>query len=157
MNPNDFYVMTWEELINRSQELQDQIYRHFGEYKRLKVYGVPKGGLLLASVFTKFGWNEIVYDPNLADIIVDDIIDSGSTKNKYVSLYNKPFFALIDKQNNEEHKKLSWIIFPWESAKLDSIDDNIIRILQWNKVSLDQFESLKSHINFFFEKLKENC
>ena len=45
-----------------------------------------------------------------ADVIVDDLIDSGATQKQYKK-YNKPFAALIDKR--QEYKE-EWIVFPWE-------------------------------------------
>jgi len=150
---NNSYIMTWDDLIKRVQYLQDDIYTYLGEFNRLKIYGVPRGGLMLASVFTTLGWNELVFDPNKADIIIDDIIDSGATKKYYTEKYNKPFFALIDKQNNEEHKELGWLVFPWESSKPDTLNDNLLRVLQFYNLPDSYLPALNDNIELFIKNL----
>ena len=109
------------------------------------MYPVPKGGVpalyALASVFSEI---VIVNDLHEADIIFDDIIDSGATAERFLKInYGgnpKPFLALINKQepfiNQQQHliiRDSSWIVFPWENdgENETSIESNIIRILQY--------------------------
>lgn len=90
------------------------------------VYGVPKGGMIAAGflVNAQRTWN-----PEEANIILDDLVDSGTTKKKYQERFpNAHFVSLIEKQGNE------WIVFPWETdhpAGEDSIQQNIVRQLQY--------------------------
>jgi len=137
---NEKYYMTWDDMFHRLyllQEYWNDALSYFIPTKNypVRVYGIPRGGMILAS-FCK-GWVS-VYKPELAHIIIDDIVDSGKTMKKYENKYmldkntHVPVVGLIDKKSNEEHKKLGWIVFPWESDKEDKedIDDHIIRILE---------------------------
>ena len=67
--------------------------------------------------------------PQEADAIVDDIIDSGATRNRFASLYpDKPFYALYD----YSAVKGPWLVFPWEAASNeDDPADNVRRLLQY--------------------------
>ena len=80
-----------------------------------KIYGVPRGGVpvvyLLKSILPGI---TIVSQPGDADVIVDDIIDSGKTMVRYACL-GVPFLALIDKRDDEEWVGV-WVIFPWETS-----------------------------------------
>lgn len=96
-------------------------------------YAVPRGGIPVAYLLHNSVGFKITNDPDIADIFIDDLIDSGSTMKRYQKEYpNKPFFALIDKRRDKDfHKK--WIVFPWEATdkKADtSGNDIIIRLLQ---------------------------
>lgn len=96
----------------------------------LHIYGVPRGGIGVAFAFSTIIPNSfVVTDPLNADIIVDDIIDSGGTKARYNSDYpNIPFFALVDK---EKEGITDWVIFPWEQTEEKSIEDSVVRQLQF--------------------------
>lgn len=95
--------------------------------KALKVYGIPRGGAVLAGILeAKFGC-VAMDDPNKADVIVDDIVDSGATKDRYEKTFKKPVWALIQKE-----AKTDWFVFPWEgSDPLKDIEDSVIRQLQF--------------------------
>ena len=96
----------------------------------LKVYPVPRGGIPVAYALAAVGLNMVIVEaPERADIIVDDLIDSGTTQTKFAK-YGKPFFALVDKR---EHDDSAWVVFPWESTreKDDSFADNVTRLLQF--------------------------
>lgn len=111
--------ITWEEIMEGLELIDDP---------NNIVYGIPKGGMIVAG-FLKHA--QITYDPNKANIILDDLIDSGITKQKYEKKFpDKSFIALIEKSQNE------WIVFPWETDhpqqdQGDSIHENIIRMLQF--------------------------
>ena len=102
-----------------------------GKMRRvIKCYPVPRGGVPVAYVINSFMHINIVNDPVDADFILDDLVDSGATRDALVKQYpDTPFFALIDKQKMPEYNK--WIIFPWEGNAESSIEDNIARILQY--------------------------
>ena len=61
-----------------------------------------------------------------ADVIIDDLIDSGATLERYKQ-YNKKFYALIDKRVEYQNE---WIVFPWENEQ-GNIEDNVRRLLQY--------------------------
>jgi GTP cyclohydrolase I len=70
----------------------------------------------------------------MANIILDDIIDSGKTMAIYKSKYpGKQYWAVVDKQKANTWQD-KWIVFPWENdhpAGEDTIQQNIVRQLQY--------------------------
>lgn len=98
----------------------------------LQMYPIPNGGLVPAVlVCEEFGRSSIsavvAEDPEEADFYVDDLIESGTTKDRHS---DKPFFALIDKPNSSLKDK--WIVFPWDRLKkIEGPEDNILRLLQF--------------------------
>jgi GTP cyclohydrolase I len=97
-----------------------------------RVYGVPRGGVPVAYLLS-FDC-EIVSRPDQADAFVDDLIDSGATRQRYRDKYPKiPFWTLAhclqDKKREDQ-----WLVFPWEVAEGDkdtSGDDIVTRLLQY--------------------------
>jgi len=96
-----------------------------------KMYPIPRGGVYAAYALKTIipSHYEIVDNPNDADFFIDDIIDSGATKEKYWDMYaHIPFVALID---NSDFILKDWVVFPWEGDAAGGIEDNIIRLLQY--------------------------
>lgn len=96
-------------------------------YKGRKIYGVPKGGWNIAYMMQSMGCGVITDNIEEADLIVDDIIDSGGTKEKIQQQSKAEFFAPYDKTQNPN---LPWIVFPWEGNEVWSIEDCVVRQLQ---------------------------
>lgn len=99
----------------------------------IKIWPVPRGGVPVAYMLGNHITNmQIVESPHDADIILDDIVDSGITKKRYNDEYpNATFYALIDKQLECEFKD-HWVVFPWEmDDETASVGDNVIRLLQY--------------------------
>lgn len=90
----------------------------------IKLFGVPRGGAVVASILDSRSrlWVtagldrsrirlEQVFDPEHADVIVDDIVDSGKTRESWKDRYpNLPFHSLVEKQAG----CTLWYVFPWE-------------------------------------------
>lgn len=99
----------------------------------VNAYAVPRGGVSAAFLVKQYLPTLVLVDrPELADIFIDDIIDSGATRMRLHDTYgtNKPFYALVDKLNGPDCE-LNWIVFPWEHSEEKSIEDAITRILQY--------------------------
>ena len=79
----------------------------------IRVYGVPRGGML-ASAFLKKA--EAVHDVEVADVILDDVIDSGATRDRYVKQYPEKRFVAIADKINDKNLRGRWLVFPWESG-----------------------------------------
>lgn len=115
--------ISWEQVQNRINGILIE--------RGTKVYGVPKGGMIVASILKEYFCDEItlVFNPAEATLIVDDIVDSGKTRDQYITKYpDTEFFALY-----EAHPDY-WMVFPWESdhpAGEESVEDNIVRILEY--------------------------
>ncbi len=97
----------------------------------LKVYPIPRGGIPIAYALLAYPESmTIVDDPAVADIFVDDLIDSGRTRDRFTKAYpGKEFFTLIDKTDTGS----DWVVFPWEvsaDGKDQSADDIVVRLLQ---------------------------
>lgn len=99
---------------------------------RMKVYAIPNGGLPVGAMFLNYSDHyTLVEDPCDADLFVDDLVDSGSTRDRYMREYPDAvgFLALVDKP---QENICSWISFPWErQQKQDGPQDNVRRILQY--------------------------
>lgn len=102
------------------------------ESEFLRLYGVPRGGIpaayAIAHQLAEMGAHvEVVDDPGQADVLVDDIVDSGATRKRYAESHpGVPFVALV-------HKSSDWVVFPWEgNEKSDSSADDIpLRLLEY--------------------------
>lgn len=109
-------LLSWADVLD--------LLRQYDE-PNVKIYGVPTGGMILTA-FLKHA--EAVYDPMEATLILDDIIDSGATKERYLKMFpGRPFRALIDKTKGADD--LGWIVFPWEHT--NGPEDCIIRLLEF--------------------------
>lgn len=143
-------IIGWSEIYERLKEITE-------EYPNAKFYGVPRGGVVVAGL-TGNPTNNI----EEADVIIDDLIDSGKTMERYQK-YDKPFVALIDKRKDND---TSWLVFPWETKEQDTnetVEDNVTRLLQYfgedvNREGLR--ETPKRFVKFFTEFLNPpqwNC
>jgi GTP cyclohydrolase I len=93
----------------------------------VKLYGVPRGGIPCAfevqNILLGHGIDaRVVYSWNEDTIIVDDIIDSGATRDRYKTA--KGFFPLFEKEDK-------WLVFPWEVGEESGPTDAVIRQLQY--------------------------
>lgn len=100
-------------------------------YTSLRAFGVPRGGISAALAVGQYCELQMVDDPAQAQVIIDDLIDSGSTERKWTKEYpHVPFHALLDKRKpGQFHKR--WIVFPWEGNEFSSFEDNVVRLLQF--------------------------
>ena len=123
-------VLSHEDVQRRISSMADTIRSEsralFSDAAGPRVFPVPRGGvpvvyLLQAALPTV----RVVGHQDQADIIVDDLIDSGATRARFDG---KPFYALYDKQQEPD---LGWLVFPWEGSPSNSIEDNVVRILQY--------------------------
>lgn len=65
-----------------------------------RVYGIPKNGMFIAQSLEKHG---IVACEHLstAQAYVDDLVDSGQTKEKWLKKKKLPFYTLVEKKDNQ--------------------------------------------------------
>ncbi len=118
---------------NAAQKIRECLFTPETRSDIPKVYGIPRGGINAALAIGAHLQITLVDNPNDADVIVDDLIDSGSTREKYLSTNpSTPFIVLLDKRNDPEYKG-KWIVFPWEKTETQdlSVTDNIVRLLQY--------------------------
>lgn len=113
-------TVTWAEMFDRLSDI---------DQPGVTIYGVPKGGMIAAGFVCKA---EVTHRINMADIILDDILQSGRTRESYRQKHpNTPFRVLFDKRQECTGE---WLEMPWEVDHpngQDNVQDNITRILQY--------------------------
>jgi GTP cyclohydrolase I len=120
-----------DQLLNKTaKRIFDFVQRHPGF--AVDLYGVPRGGvpvaLALQGRLARLGVvATLAEEAGKATVVVDDLVDSGATRNRYKS---HVFYALIDKQQDALYRN-AWVIFPWEVNNVGSIEDNIVRLIQF--------------------------
>jgi GTP cyclohydrolase I len=133
--PQAVTVLTFRELDKAAAALAAQVRAWVTTHvqkgvggRPVRLYGVPRGGVPAAYLLARHMQPlpcELVGDPDAADVLVDDLIDSGRTRERYAR-HGKPFFALYDKAVTP-----GWLVFPWEGGEQGSADDIPIRLLQY--------------------------
>jgi len=109
--------MSWEEVYDRLRKIEGDL--------GWAVYGVPRGGAVVAGLT-----GQAVDSPEKATAIVDDIIDSGRTRDKWQAAHSeRPFRALVDKTGPDAD--LGWVVFPWEESAERDAEDTIVRMLEF--------------------------
>ena len=115
--------LSWEAVLGRLAEIE-------GQERGGLVYGVPNGGMILTAFCKKL---KPTHNVGEADVILDDIEDSGKTRQWYEYNYpNADFVSLIDPINTPKWRD-KWITFPWEAehpSGTKTIEQNITRVLQ---------------------------
>lgn len=103
------------------------------------IYPVPRGGIVLAVAMAARLGVPIVTKPNPTTLIVDDLMDSGKTRSKFkdndfICIHCKPWAQIQVSQGKDTYylrKVKDWVHYWWEDqTKVDSLEDNITRILQ---------------------------
>lgn len=126
--------LSWGEVYGLGNWGRAQIGRLPGGFPA-RLYPVPRGGIHAAQAILAHqqaeGEIEIVPYPSRATVIVDDLIDSGATREKFAK-YDKPFVALVDKSSKGSPFYGKWVVFPWEAAIGETgPEDAITRLLEY--------------------------
>lgn len=116
----------------------------------LNIFPVPRGGIACAYLTVAFLNGQIKFVDNIedADIAIDDIIDSGRTKEKLLNQNpSVKFYAFYE-------NPINWISFPYERT-LDnedkSIDDAYVRLMEYFKIDINKLEEFKFKIEHAIE------
>lgn len=123
--------LTHAETMELASDLHERI-SEFAGATPIKIYPVPRGGVPVAYLLSSLGDYEIVNSPEEALVIVDDIVDSGETRRRYIESYRPfAFISLVHQLTPIEEK--TWIVFPWEQEESgeEGIGKNVTRILQY--------------------------
>ena len=126
-------ILTWEECYMLGQRTLEKITFTVKSSKSIKIYGIPRGGVNAAQVIMTCCKEQdvvtLVESPQEADVFVDDIIDSGKTREEWGQRFPfKPFFALIERTESNVD---TWYVFPWEGKEQEGPEHNIRRILEY--------------------------
>lgn len=118
------FILTPADILKR---VQDHMILQTHGYQGWGIYGVPRGGVPVAMLAAAIHGYTLVDSPDAAQIIIDDLIDSGATMAKYPG---KLFLALYDKRDRSDPAHGRWVVFPWEESVEKDMDDHAARILQ---------------------------
>lgn len=115
--------VTWDEVTN----FVNNLVKYFDEceIKPCGVYGIPRGGLILATLLSYKMNIPLLMAPADGCVIIDDIADSGRSLCHYTendTQFNKYFIATlyyhqrstVQPDYTEFEKTDEWIVFPWE-------------------------------------------
>lgn len=122
MQPEKVYV-SW----NDFEEFVDSLIQEMKKkkFKPNGVYGVPRGGLILATLISYKLDIPLLLNASKGCLIVDDIADSGRTLQHFTendTQFNKYFIAtmyyhkrsVVKPDYYKFDKTDKWIVFPWE-------------------------------------------
>lgn len=111
------------------------------------IFGIPRGGIPAAALFAarlqEFGFRTMLTDRcDRADIIVDDIYDTGETMKRFRAINPTAMLAVLYARETKNHTpagmevhagcfKEGWLVFPWErdGANDESATDIVTRLL----------------------------
>lgn len=129
MSVTEKIFYTWKDCENLADDMGKRINSDLktGIYDSWKVFGIPRGGVNAAQILVSRFKNLILVEkPEDADIFVDDIIDSGTTKYVWMNRYpGKKFYALCTASKDK------WIVFPWESNETGGPEENVRRLIEY--------------------------
>ncbi len=101
------------------------------------VYGIPTGGCFVAIELSKVLGIPLLDKPDHNTLIVDDLVDSGATMERYreaycrATLYRKPHTPRLEGMSlvHSIREIDGWIKFPWEAEH--GPEDAVVRLLEW--------------------------
>ena len=135
--------LSWKDCQIRAACVAQAIDRNWPHDTQLKVYGVPRGGIPAALLISDAMSNRklpvnlvMVESADDADLIIDDIIDSGATQRRFAG---RPFFVLINKSVECREEEAPWYVFPWECdapngktvSEVSGPAENIRRLIEY--------------------------
>jgi GTP cyclohydrolase I len=120
-------ILSFEEIRDASQKLANICIG--AGWKRL--CPVLRGGAPIAYAMAEMiPGATVVQHPNCADVMIDDIYDSGDTRDKYP---NMPFLTIVSKDASFFAPIIAtdWVLFPWEEREEKGAADIVTRLLQY--------------------------
>ena len=122
MQPEKVYV-SWKDMEEFVDSLIEEMNKQ--NFNPTGVYGIPRGGLILATLISYKLDIPLLLNASKGCLIVDDIADSGRTLIHFTendTQFNKYFIATMYyhkrstvKPNYYKFEKNDkWIVFPWE-------------------------------------------
>ena len=120
--PEKVYV-SWKDMEDFANDLINEM--KTSNFQPTGIYGVPRGGLILATLISYKLDIPLLLNASKGCLIVDDIADSGRTLLHYTendTQFNKYFIAtmfyhkrsIVTPNYYKFEKTDKWIIFPWE-------------------------------------------
>lgn len=127
MSTHHTRYISWDEAGALARKMMAEI-RHEHD-SPVAVYGIPRGGNYVAALLAGHGI-AVADEPGGADLLVDDIIDSGRTANRWLETFGLKTYALIDREQDGLEPGL-WIEFPWEEGGIErDAADTVVRLIE---------------------------
>ena len=127
MSTHHARYISWDEAGALARKMMAAI-RHEHDAP-VAVYGIPRGGNYVAALLAGHGI-AVADEPGDADLLVDDIIDSGRTANRWLETFGLKTYALIDREQDGLEPGL-WIEFPWEEGGIErDAADTVVRLIE---------------------------
>lgn len=107
--------LTFDEELSMCKKMCKKMVKGYFISGPIRLYPIPRGGIPVAYLAKSILQDmkikvEIVNEIEVADFIVDDLIDTGYTRNWYAEHYPQiPFHTLLENQPY-------WIEFTWEQT-----------------------------------------
>ncbi len=119
------------------------------------VFGIPRGGIHIAQMLAKANGCTLEDNPANADWIIDDIVDSGRTKGRWMERYqDAAFWAPYDKIARKELRGV-WVEFPWEQHDNErQAEDSAARLIEALGIDLNA-EGMKETPDRLVRALRE--
>lgn len=146
--------LTWDQVIDKVDYLDLHIYNragsriHHGPLPENRIWGIPRGGSIVVGLL--LAKNQFLLEaksPEEATILIDDVIDSGKTRDRMKEKYGLDTLALVDKR---EEEITDWVTFPWEVGEsplslireepIKTEDGNFIVSYETRECPLDHIE-----------------
>ena len=119
--------LTHHDVDVMASKVATKIVAHLGGSEP-RIYAIPRGGIPAAYLVLKhLARGRLVDDPAQANVILDDLIDSGTTMAKFDDQMQACKVALLDKREDD----LGWVVFPWEENEISGGEDFVIRLMQF--------------------------
>jgi len=129
------YYYSWTQLKFAVEELAKKLKPI--KFNYVNIYGVPRGGLIIAVMLSHLLDLPIILDKKLITkntLLVDDISDSGNTLKKIlklkkpksiVTVWANPISKVFPDYYINLKEENTWIVFPWETIKSSKYDKTI--------------------------------
>ena len=142
-------LITYDNLYEIAIALATIITEQFVTTDTIYIYGIPRGGVPCACILLHALTDDryiLTEDVSIANIIIDDVVDSGNTRNQVLA--NNPnamFYSFFVRPSN-------WVVFPYEGSESDSIEDAYIRLSQFHNIAEAEFVDFVETINATIDK-----
>lgn len=129
------FQLSWEDIEHRADLVARQIDLDHKNAVEVRAYPIPRGGIPAALAIQCAVHRRqrpivllLVESMAEADIYLDDIVDTGATRDRYCNDNPKPFYALVDKLTDGP----CWFVFPWERmVNEDGPEENVRRVIEY--------------------------
>lgn len=113
--------VTWSDV----DSFIDQIAIRYATTPLTGVYGIPRGGTVLAVMVSHALNIPLLQAPTKGCLVVDDISDTGATLKHYrhKGYHTATMFSTLDTDTPPDYhqyiKTDDWVVFPWERIEHD--------------------------------------